>query len=75
VFVGLRGRRREHLRGYMTFYSPGSALGATATATVFASAGWTGSGILITPDLAPAGSGIPTAPASPCLGCGTSLPY
>jgi MFS family permease len=32
--------------GYMTFYSLGSALGATATTTVFATAGWTGSSIL-----------------------------
>ena len=32
--------------GYMTFYSLGSALGATATTTVFASAGWTGSSVL-----------------------------
>ena len=32
--------------GYMTFYSLGSALGAAATTTVFASAGWTGSSIL-----------------------------
>ena len=32
--------------GYMTFYSLGSALGAAATTTVFASAGWTGSSVL-----------------------------
>lgn len=31
---------------YMIFYSLGSALGATTTTTVFASAGWTGSSIL-----------------------------
>jgi cyanate permease len=32
--------------GYMIFYSLGSALGATATTTVFAVAGWAGSSIL-----------------------------
>ncbi|MFI0462887.1 MFS transporter [Saccharopolyspora sp. 5N102] len=32
--------------GYMIFYSLGSALGATATTTVFADAGWAGSSIL-----------------------------
>lgn len=32
--------------GYMIFYSLGSALGATTTTAVFASAGWTGSSIL-----------------------------
>jgi predicted MFS family arabinose efflux permease len=32
--------------GYMIFYSLGSALGATATTTVFAGAGWTGSSVL-----------------------------
>ena len=32
--------------GYMIFYSLGSALGATATTTVFAGSGWTGSSIL-----------------------------
>ncbi|WP_219822191.1 MFS transporter [Streptomyces sp. Ru73] len=32
--------------GYMLFYSLGSALGATATTTVFARAGWTGSSVL-----------------------------
>ncbi|MEV5572212.1 MFS transporter [Spirillospora sp. NPDC052269] len=32
--------------GYMIFYSLGSALGATATTTVFAKAGWTGSSVL-----------------------------
>ncbi|MDQ7807787.1 MFS transporter [Amycolatopsis sp. A133] len=32
--------------GYMLFYSLGSALGATATTTAFAAAGWTGSSVL-----------------------------
>jgi predicted MFS family arabinose efflux permease len=32
--------------GYMLFYSLGSALGATATTTAFAEAGWTGSSLL-----------------------------
>ncbi|TYK53268.1 MFS transporter [Actinomadura decatromicini] len=32
--------------GYMLFYSIGSALGATATTTVYSAAGWTGSAIL-----------------------------
>jgi predicted MFS family arabinose efflux permease len=39
-------RTSSVIGGYMTFYSLGSALGATATTTVFASAGWTGSSIL-----------------------------
>ncbi|MFG1659931.1 MFS transporter [Micromonospora chersina] len=32
--------------GYMLFYSLGSALGATATTTVYSTSGWTGSAIL-----------------------------
>jgi predicted MFS family arabinose efflux permease len=32
--------------GYMAFYSLGSALGATATTSAFAAAGWTGSSVL-----------------------------
>jgi predicted MFS family arabinose efflux permease len=39
-------RTSSVIGGYMTFYSLGSALGAAATTTVFASAGWTGSSIL-----------------------------
>jgi predicted MFS family arabinose efflux permease len=39
-------RTSSVIGGYMTFYSLGSALGATATTTVFATAGWTGSSIL-----------------------------
>jgi predicted MFS family arabinose efflux permease len=39
-------RTSSVIGGYMTFYSLGSALGATATTTVFADAGWTGSSIL-----------------------------
>ncbi|WP_432489533.1 MFS transporter [Kineococcus sp. SYSU DK018] len=34
------------LAGYMVFYSLGSALGATATTSAFAAAGWTGSSLL-----------------------------
>lgn len=32
--------------GYMLFYSVGSALGATATTTVYSAAGWTGAAVL-----------------------------
>jgi predicted MFS family arabinose efflux permease len=39
-------RTSSVIGGYMTFYSLGSALGATTTTTVFADAGWTGSSIL-----------------------------
>jgi predicted MFS family arabinose efflux permease len=39
-------RTSSVIGGYMTFYSLGSALGAAATTTVFASAGWTGSSVL-----------------------------
>lgn len=39
-------RTSSVIGGYMTFYSLGSALGAAATTTVFASAGWTESSIL-----------------------------
>jgi predicted MFS family arabinose efflux permease len=39
-------RTSSVIGGYMIFYSLGSAVGATATTTVFAGAGWTGSSIL-----------------------------
>ncbi|CAH0231442.1 putative transporter SCO4007 [Microbacterium oxydans] len=39
-------RTSSVIGGYMAFYSLGSALGATATSSVFAIAGWTGSSIL-----------------------------
>jgi predicted MFS family arabinose efflux permease len=39
-------RTSSVIGGYMTFYSLGSAFGATATTTVYAHAGWTGSSIL-----------------------------
>ncbi|GAA2793918.1 MFS transporter [Saccharopolyspora taberi] len=39
-------RTSSVIGGYMIFYSLGSALGATATTTAFAGAGWTGSSIL-----------------------------
>ncbi|GII60828.1 MFS transporter [Sphaerisporangium krabiense] len=39
-------RTSSVIGGYMVFYSLGSALGATATTTVFAGAGWTGSSVL-----------------------------
>jgi predicted MFS family arabinose efflux permease len=39
-------RTSSVIGGYMTFYSLGSALGATATTTAFAITGWTGSSIL-----------------------------
>lgn len=37
---------QQRLGGYLLFYSLGSALGATTTTTVFAEAGWAGSGTL-----------------------------
>ncbi|MBN9742837.1 MFS transporter [Amycolatopsis sp. A1MSW2902] len=39
-------RTSSVIGGYMIFYSLGSALGATATTTAFAAAGWTGSAVL-----------------------------
>ncbi|WP_275290927.1 MFS transporter [Amycolatopsis sp. La24] len=39
-------RTSSVIGGYMIFYSLGSALGATATTTAFAAAGWTGSAML-----------------------------
>ncbi|MEU6262477.1 MFS transporter [Saccharopolyspora shandongensis] len=39
-------RTSSVIGGYMIFYSLGSALGATATTTVFAGAGWAGSSVL-----------------------------
>ncbi|MEV5535816.1 MFS transporter [Saccharopolyspora shandongensis] len=39
-------RTSSVIGGYMIFYSLGSALGATATTTVFAGAGWDGSSVL-----------------------------
>ncbi|TYB48038.1 MFS transporter [Actinomadura chibensis] len=39
-------RTSSAIGGYMLFYSFGSALGATATTTVYSAAGWTGSAIL-----------------------------
>ncbi|GGW52436.1 MFS transporter [Streptomyces griseoloalbus] len=39
-------RTSSVIGGYMIFYSLGSALGATATTTAFATAGWTGSSIV-----------------------------
>ncbi|MGW4393981.1 MFS transporter [Amycolatopsis nivea] len=39
-------RTSSVIGGYMIFYSLGSALGAAATTTAFAAAGWTGSAVL-----------------------------
>ncbi|UKD57650.1 MFS transporter [Amycolatopsis sp. FU40] len=39
-------RTSSVIGGYMIFYSLGSALGAAATTTAFAAAGWTGSSVL-----------------------------
>ncbi|MCR3722457.1 MULTISPECIES: MFS transporter [Prauserella salsuginis group] len=39
-------RTSSAIGGYMLFYSLGSALGATATTTLYAVAGWTGSAVL-----------------------------
>src|SRR5690606_28219316 len=39
-------RTSSVIGGYMLFYSLGSALGATATTTVYATSGWTGSAVL-----------------------------
>jgi predicted MFS family arabinose efflux permease len=39
-------RTSSVIGGYMIFYSLGSALGATATTTVYAAAGWAGSSLL-----------------------------
>ncbi|MEU3140171.1 MFS transporter [Nocardiopsis alba] len=40
------GRTGSVIGGYMVFYSLGSALGATATTTVYSTYGWTGSSVL-----------------------------
>lgn len=39
-------RTSSVIGGYMIFYSLGSALGATATTTMYATSGWTGSAVL-----------------------------
>ncbi|GAA1197190.1 MFS transporter [Prauserella alba] len=39
-------RTSSAIGGYMLFYSLGSALGATATTTLYSAAGWTGSAVL-----------------------------
>lgn len=40
------GRTSSVIGGYMIFYSLGSALGATATTTMYSTSGWTGSAVL-----------------------------
>lgn len=44
--VAYSHRTSSAIGGYMIFYSLGSALGATATTTVYSTSGWTGSAIL-----------------------------
>lgn len=40
------GQTSSAIGGYMIFYSLGSALGATATTTIYSTSGWTGSAVL-----------------------------
>ena len=40
------GQTSSTIGGYMIFYSLGSALGATATTTIYSTSGWTGCAVL-----------------------------